>query len=159
MWKPEHRRAAARGGLRYPSDLTDAEWALIETSSFRHARLKVVGKQRTVDANSEVLNAMLYLRALYWLPMEESTQPKDDRAPRARSALKILHAVGEWGDGTLEADIPHQNTQLPSRGPRETRMAKRSLTECEKGSKSTVNRVPRRHHQRGSGARSAGLRL
>jgi hypothetical protein len=30
MWKPEHRRAADRRGLRYPSDLTDAEWALIE---------------------------------------------------------------------------------------------------------------------------------
>ena len=32
MWKPEHRRAADRGGLRYPSDLTDAEWALIAAS-------------------------------------------------------------------------------------------------------------------------------
>ena len=30
MWKPEHRRAADRNGLRYPSDLTDAEWALVE---------------------------------------------------------------------------------------------------------------------------------
>ena len=29
MWKPEHRRAAERHGLRYPSDLTDAEWALV----------------------------------------------------------------------------------------------------------------------------------
>ena len=29
MWKPEHRRAAERHGLRYPSDLTDAEWSLI----------------------------------------------------------------------------------------------------------------------------------
>jgi hypothetical protein len=27
MWKPEHRRAAERRGLRYPSNLTDAEWA------------------------------------------------------------------------------------------------------------------------------------
>jgi hypothetical protein len=27
MWKPEHRAAADRSGLRYPSDLTDAEWA------------------------------------------------------------------------------------------------------------------------------------
>lgn len=27
MWKPDHRRAADRRGLRYPSDLTDAEWA------------------------------------------------------------------------------------------------------------------------------------
>ena len=27
MWKPEHRRAADRHGLRYPSDLSDDEWA------------------------------------------------------------------------------------------------------------------------------------
>jgi hypothetical protein len=25
MWKPEHRRVAERRGVRYPSDLTDAE--------------------------------------------------------------------------------------------------------------------------------------
>jgi len=30
MWKPEHRRAADRHGLRYPSDLSDSEWSLIE---------------------------------------------------------------------------------------------------------------------------------
>ena len=29
MWTPEHRRAANRKGLRYPSDLTDDEWALV----------------------------------------------------------------------------------------------------------------------------------
>jgi hypothetical protein len=29
MWKPEHRRAADRRGLRYPSDLTEAEWVLV----------------------------------------------------------------------------------------------------------------------------------
>ena len=29
MWKPEHRRAAQRHGLRYPSDMTDAEWAIV----------------------------------------------------------------------------------------------------------------------------------
>ena len=29
MWKPEHRRAADRRGLRYLSDLTDAEWAVV----------------------------------------------------------------------------------------------------------------------------------
>ena len=28
MWKPEHRLAADRRGLDYPSDLTDAEWAI-----------------------------------------------------------------------------------------------------------------------------------
>jgi hypothetical protein len=29
MWTPEHRRAAERSGLRYPGDLTDAEWAIV----------------------------------------------------------------------------------------------------------------------------------
>src|SRR4030095_10155415 len=29
MWKPEHRIAADRSGLRYPSDLPGAEWALV----------------------------------------------------------------------------------------------------------------------------------
>ncbi len=29
MWKPEHPRAARRPSLRYPTDLTDREWALI----------------------------------------------------------------------------------------------------------------------------------
>jgi len=29
MWKPEHRATADRRGLRYESDLTDAEWALV----------------------------------------------------------------------------------------------------------------------------------
>ena len=30
MWKPEHRLVANRSGLRYPSDLTDTEWAIVE---------------------------------------------------------------------------------------------------------------------------------
>jgi len=30
MWKPEHRRTADHHGFRYPSDLTDAEWAVVE---------------------------------------------------------------------------------------------------------------------------------
>ena len=29
-WTAEHRRAADRRGLRYPSDMTDAEWALVQ---------------------------------------------------------------------------------------------------------------------------------
>ncbi len=29
MWKPERRATADRRGLRYPSDLTNSEWALV----------------------------------------------------------------------------------------------------------------------------------
>jgi hypothetical protein len=30
MWKPEQRLVADRSGLRYPSDLTDPEWAIVQ---------------------------------------------------------------------------------------------------------------------------------
>jgi len=30
MWTVEQRQAHDRAGLRYPSDLTDTEWALVE---------------------------------------------------------------------------------------------------------------------------------
>jgi hypothetical protein len=38
MWKPEHRLAADRSGLRYPSDLTDCEWTIVSTSLSRSFR-------------------------------------------------------------------------------------------------------------------------
>src|SRR5690348_737856 len=47
MWKPEHRVAADRSGLRYPSDLADAEWLLVERliPPARHG-----GRRRSVSA-------------------------------------------------------------------------------------------------------------
>jgi len=57
MWKPEHRRAYDRRGLRYPSDLTEAEWALVQPL-IRPA--KRGGRPRTVDVR-EVLNAIFYI--------------------------------------------------------------------------------------------------
>jgi putative transposase len=48
MWTPKHRRAANRCGLRYPTDLADAEWALVEPA--------------IPPANTrEVLNAIFYV--------------------------------------------------------------------------------------------------
>jgi hypothetical protein len=46
MWKPEHRRAADRRGLRYPSDLTQAEWDLV-APFIRPAKLG--GRPRTAN--------------------------------------------------------------------------------------------------------------
>ena len=56
MWKPEHRRTADRG-LRYPSDLTDAEWALVEPMI---PPAKRGGRRREVNVR-EVLNAVFYV--------------------------------------------------------------------------------------------------
>src|SRR5580658_6919044 len=57
MWTAEHRRVAARKGLRYPSDLTDGEWALIEPMI---PPAKGGGRRREVNVR-EVLNAIFYV--------------------------------------------------------------------------------------------------
>ena len=57
MWKPEHRRAADRNDLRYPSDLTDAEWALVQPlKSTRPA-----WRTQTLSDVREVLNGTFYV--------------------------------------------------------------------------------------------------
>ena len=57
MWKPEHRRAADRRGLRYPSDLSDAEWTLVAAAI---PPAKRGGRRREVNVR-EVLNAIFYV--------------------------------------------------------------------------------------------------
>src|SRR5262249_9737130 len=58
MWKPEHRLAAAdRSGLRYPSDLIDAEWVIIEPMI---PPAKHGGRKRTIDVR-EILNGIFYV--------------------------------------------------------------------------------------------------
>ena len=56
-WTAEHRRAADRRGLRYPSDLTDAEWELV-APFIRGA--KRGGRPRTANVR-EVMNAIFYV--------------------------------------------------------------------------------------------------
>jgi Putative transposase of IS4/5 family (DUF4096) len=53
----QHRRAAERNDLRYLSDLTDAEWALVEPMipPGRHG-----GRKRSVNVR-EVLNGIFYV--------------------------------------------------------------------------------------------------
>jgi transposase len=57
MWTEITRRQYERGGLRYASDLTDAEWAVIEPSM---PPAKRVGRPRSTELR-EVVNAILYL--------------------------------------------------------------------------------------------------
>ena len=112
MWKPEHRRAAARGGLRYPSDLTDAEWALIERLIPPARR---GGRKRTVDVR-EVLNAIFYVLSTgcQWKALPKDIVPK--------STAHYYFMLWEW-DGTVGA---HPSNTL-RRGAREG--WPRSLTE------------------------------
>src|SRR3712207_7948313 len=70
MWKPEHRRTADRRGLRYDSDLTDEEWALV-APLIRQA--KRGGRPRSVNVR-EVLNAIFYV---LWTGCPWKALPKD----------------------------------------------------------------------------------
>ena len=70
MWKPEHRLAADCRGLRYPSDLTDAEWAIVAPMipPGRHG-----GRRRSVNVR-EVLNGIFYV---LWTGCQWKALPKD----------------------------------------------------------------------------------
>jgi len=91
MWTPEHRRAADRRGLRYPSDLTDEEWALIEPMI---PPAKRGGRRREVNVR-EVLNAICYVLSTgcQWPALPKDLPPK--------STAHEYFMLWEW-DGTLE---------------------------------------------------------
>jgi transposase len=91
MWKPEHRAAADRRELRYPSDLTDGEWALVEPliPPAKHG-----GRKRSVDLR-EVLNAIFYVLSTgcQWKALPKDLPPK--------STVYDYLDLWDW-DGTLE---------------------------------------------------------
>ncbi len=55
MWTNENRGRSDRSGLRYPSDLTNEEWALVEQFI---APARRGGAKRTVDVR-EVVNGLM----------------------------------------------------------------------------------------------------
>jgi len=57
MWTRENRARYDRRALRYPSDLTDTEWALIEPLI---ASAKRGGNKRRVDVR-QVVNGLMYI--------------------------------------------------------------------------------------------------
>jgi transposase len=91
MWKPEHRRTADHRGLRYPSDLTDAEWALVEPMI---PPAKRGGRRREVNVR-EVLNAIFYVLSTgcQWQALPKDFPPK--------STAHCYFMLWDW-DGTLE---------------------------------------------------------
>jgi transposase len=90
MWSVEQRRAYERDGLRYPSDLTDAEWALVEPLI---PPAKRGGRERTVDVR-EVLNGIFYVLATgcQWRALPKDLPPKST----------VHDSLTRWAwDGTL----------------------------------------------------------
>jgi len=91
MWTGEHRRAADRKGLRYPSDLSDREWSLVAALI---PAAKRGGRPRTVDVR-EVLNGIFYVLSTgcQWDAIPKDLPPK--------STVYDYLDLWNW-DGTLE---------------------------------------------------------
>jgi transposase len=92
MWTAADRRRYGRDGQRYPSDLTDAEWALI-APLIRPA--KRGGRRRSVVVR-EVMNGLLYVleTGCQWRHLPRDLPP--------RSTVNGYLQRWDW-DGTLEA--------------------------------------------------------
>jgi transposase len=91
MWTNENRGLYDRSQLRYPSDLTDEEWALVEPEILPAKR---GGNKRTVDVR-EVVNGLMYILSTgcQWRAI-----PKD--LP-ARSTVHDYFDLWDY-DGTLD---------------------------------------------------------
>ncbi len=135
MWKPEHRIAADRRGLRYPSDMSDAEWALV-ASLIPPARRG--GRRRSIDER-EVLNAIFYVLATgcQWQALPKDLPPKstahfyfmlwdwNGALERIHEALYVAvrEAAGRHASPTA-AIIDSQSAKAAQKGaPRSTRRA------------------------------------
>jgi transposase len=96
MWTQENRGRYDRSGLRYPSDVTDAEWAVIAPLIPPGKR---GGDKRTVNLR-EVVNGLLYVLSTgcQWRAIPKDLPP--------RSTVHGYFDLWTW-DGTLEG-IHHE---------------------------------------------------
>ena len=91
MWTAENRGRYDRSRLRYPSDLTDEEWALIAP---RIPPAKRGGNKRTVKLR-EIANGLMYILSTgcQWRAIPKDLPP--------RSTLHDYFDLWSW-DGTLD---------------------------------------------------------
>jgi transposase len=91
MWNPETRARYDRKELRYPSDLSDLEWALVEPLIPPGRR---GGRRRSVDVRA-VVNGLLYVleTGCQWRHLPKDLPP--------RSTCHDYLDLWSW-DGTLE---------------------------------------------------------
>ncbi len=90
MWTSENRGRYDRSGLRYPSDLTNEEWALVEPLIPPARR---GGAKRTVDVR-EVVNGLMYVLSTgcQWRAIPKDLPP--------RSTIYDYFDLWSW-EGTL----------------------------------------------------------
>jgi transposase len=147
MWTKENRGRYDRSRLRYPSDLTDEEWALVEPLI---TPAKRGGNKRTVDVR-EVVNGLMYVLSTgcQWRAIPKDLPP--------RSTVHDYFDLWAW-DGTLNR-IHHalyvQCRELANREPSPSAaiIDSQSVKSAEKGGHGLTRMATMR--ERRSRARSA----
>jgi len=147
MWTSKNRGSYDRGNLRYPSDLTDGEWALIAPLIPPSKR---GGRKRGVDVR-DVLNGLMYILSTgcQWRAVPKDLPP--------RSTLFDYFDLWEY-DGTL--DRIHHALYVKCReamgreaSPTAAVIDSQSVKSAEKGGPASIRRATTR--ARKSTARSA----
>ena len=138
MWTSETRRDYERKCKRYPSDLTDEEWALIGPliPPAKHG-----GRRRTVDVR-EVLNGLLYVleTGCQWRSLPKDLPP--------RSTVHHYFILWEW-DGTLQR-IHHalyllvRDLEGREASPTAAVIDSQSVKSAEKGGPGSIHRATMR---------------
>ena len=147
MWTTENRRRYDRSRLRYPSDLTDAEWTLVERLI---PPAKRGGNRRHVNVR-EVVNGIMYVLSTgcQWRAVPKDLPP--------RSTLFSYLDLWSW-DGTLDR-LHHalyekcREQDEREASPTAAIIDSQSVKSAEKGGPGSIRMVMMR--ERRSRARSA----
>ena len=138
MWTSENRGRYERSRLRYPSDLTDEEWALVEPLIPPARR---GGNRRTVNVR-EVVNGLMYVLSTgcQWRAIPKDLPP--------RSTVYDYFDLWGW-DGTL--DRLHDALYVRCRGaasreasPTAAIIDSQSVKSAEKGGPASIRRATMR---------------
>jgi len=127
MWTAQNRRRYDRSALRYPSDLTDEEWAHIEPLI---APAKRGGNKRHVDVR-EVMNGIMYILSTgcQWRAIPKDLPPRST----------LFDYLDLWSyDGTLDHIHHALYVECREQGEREARptaaiIDSQSVKSAEKG--------------------------
>ena len=135
MWTNENRTRYDRGRLRYPSDLTEAEWAHVEPII---PPAKRGGNRRHVDER-EVVNGLMYVLSTgcQWRAVPKDLPPRST----------LYDYFDRWGwDGTL--DRLHDALYVKCReaaareaSPTAAIIDSQSVKSAEKGGPASIRRV------------------
>jgi transposase len=134
MWTNGNRVFYERCDLRYPSDLTDAEWVLVEPL-IRPA--KRGGNKRRVDVR-EIVNGLMYILSTgcQWRALPKDLPPKSTvngyflRWTEDRTLDRLHQALYVRCRETSPGAISNASTGLrglPSLGPNSTRCGKQPI--------------------------------